>query len=142
MSCINCVNTENIVCRYRLVFRSLCAVTVYGPCLLLQESSLPFGKSCVLRGGAYLTESVFLSYGFCGLHRVTPVHRPSSSVQKDEASNSSNTMLKNVSSVLFLKESQSSLDIKNKLGTTKQTENGQLEPQSKAPAEDLALTFR
>ncbi|XP_025918349.1 roquin-1 isoform X10 [Apteryx rowi] len=38
-------------------------------------------------------------------------------------------------------ESQSSLDIKNKLGTTKQTENGQLEPQSKVPAEDLALTF-
>uniref|UniRef100_A0A493TS87 RING-type E3 ubiquitin transferase n=2 Tax=Anas platyrhynchos TaxID=8839 RepID=A0A493TS87_ANAPP len=40
-----------------------------------------------------------------------------------------------------LEESQSSLDIKNKLGTTKQTENGQLEPQSKVPAEDLALTF-
>ncbi|XP_042729000.1 roquin-1 isoform X7 [Lagopus leucura] len=38
-------------------------------------------------------------------------------------------------------ESQSSLDIKNKLGTTKQTENGQLEPQSKVPAEDLALAF-
>ncbi|XP_068273195.1 roquin-1 isoform X8 [Nyctibius grandis] len=40
-----------------------------------------------------------------------------------------------------LEESQSSLDIKNKLGTTKQTENGQLEPQSKVPAEDLTLTF-
>ncbi|XP_040421247.1 roquin-1 isoform X14 [Cygnus olor] len=40
-----------------------------------------------------------------------------------------------------LEESQSSLDMKNKLGTTKQTENGQLEPQSKVPAEDLALTF-
>ncbi|XP_021259718.1 roquin-1 isoform X7 [Numida meleagris] len=40
-----------------------------------------------------------------------------------------------------LEESQSSLDIKNKLGTTKQTENGQLEPQSKVPAEDLALAF-
>uniref|UniRef100_A0A8B9NPB9 RING-type E3 ubiquitin transferase n=1 Tax=Accipiter nisus TaxID=211598 RepID=A0A8B9NPB9_9AVES len=40
-----------------------------------------------------------------------------------------------------LEESQSSLDIKTKLGTTKQTENGQLEPQSKVPAEDLALTF-
>ncbi|XP_042675352.1 roquin-1 [Centrocercus urophasianus] len=38
-------------------------------------------------------------------------------------------------------ESQSSLDIKNKLGTTKQTENGQLEPQSKVPAEDLTLAF-
>uniref|UniRef100_A0A8C5TY53 RING-type E3 ubiquitin transferase n=1 Tax=Malurus cyaneus samueli TaxID=2593467 RepID=A0A8C5TY53_9PASS len=38
-------------------------------------------------------------------------------------------------------ESQSSLDMKNKLGTTKQTENGQLEPQNKVPAEDLALTF-
>ncbi|XP_010143790.1 PREDICTED: roquin-1-like [Buceros rhinoceros silvestris] len=40
-----------------------------------------------------------------------------------------------------LEESQPSLDIKNKLGTTKQTENGQLEPQSKVAAEDLALTF-
>uniref|UniRef100_A0A8C5TZ95 RING-type E3 ubiquitin transferase n=1 Tax=Malurus cyaneus samueli TaxID=2593467 RepID=A0A8C5TZ95_9PASS len=40
-----------------------------------------------------------------------------------------------------LEESQSSLDMKNKLGTTKQTENGQLEPQNKVPAEDLALTF-
>ncbi|XP_032553090.1 roquin-1 isoform X10 [Chiroxiphia lanceolata] len=40
-----------------------------------------------------------------------------------------------------LEESQSSLDVKNKLGTAKQTENGQLEPQSKVPAEDLALTF-
>ncbi|XP_031451397.1 roquin-1 isoform X6 [Phasianus colchicus] len=40
-----------------------------------------------------------------------------------------------------LEESQSSLDIKNKLGTTKQTENGQLEPQSKVPAEDLTLAF-
>ncbi|XP_026709537.1 roquin-1 isoform X7 [Athene cunicularia] len=40
-----------------------------------------------------------------------------------------------------LEESQSSLDIKNKLVTTKQTENGQIEPQSKVPAEDLALTF-
>ncbi|XP_027579259.1 roquin-1 isoform X10 [Pipra filicauda] len=40
-----------------------------------------------------------------------------------------------------LEESQSSLDMKNKLGTAKQTENGQLEPQSKVPAEDLALTF-
>ncbi|KAL2301665.1 hypothetical protein Nmel_011055 [Mimus melanotis] len=38
-------------------------------------------------------------------------------------------------------ESQSSLDMKNKLGTTKQTENGQLEPQNKVPAEDLTLTF-
>ncbi|KAM4896100.1 roquin-1 isoform 9-T10 [Sylvia borin] len=40
-----------------------------------------------------------------------------------------------------LEESQSSLDMKNKLGTTKQTENGQLEPQNKVPAEDLTLTF-
>ncbi|XP_029819890.1 roquin-1 isoform X9 [Manacus vitellinus] len=40
-----------------------------------------------------------------------------------------------------LEESQSSLDMKNKLGTAKQTENGQLEPQSKVPTEDLALTF-
>lgn len=38
-------------------------------------------------------------------------------------------------------ESQSSLDMKNKLGTAKQTENGQLESQNKVPAEDLALTF-
>ncbi|XP_058699376.1 roquin-1 isoform X6 [Poecile atricapillus] len=38
-------------------------------------------------------------------------------------------------------ESQSSLDMKNKLGTAKQTENGQLEPQNKVPAEDLTLTF-
>uniref|UniRef100_A0A8D0HGW7 RING-type E3 ubiquitin transferase n=1 Tax=Sphenodon punctatus TaxID=8508 RepID=A0A8D0HGW7_SPHPU len=38
-------------------------------------------------------------------------------------------------------ESQSSLDIKSKLSTSKQTENGQLEPQSKVPTEDLALTF-
>uniref|UniRef100_A0A674GP43 RING-type E3 ubiquitin transferase n=1 Tax=Taeniopygia guttata TaxID=59729 RepID=A0A674GP43_TAEGU len=38
-------------------------------------------------------------------------------------------------------ESQSSLDMKTKLGTTKQTENGQLEPQNKVPAEDLTLTF-
>ncbi|XP_015491173.1 roquin-1 isoform X9 [Parus major] len=40
-----------------------------------------------------------------------------------------------------LEESQSSLDMKNKLGTAKQTENGQLEPQNKVPAEDLTLTF-
>ncbi|XP_025052523.1 roquin-1 isoform X7 [Alligator sinensis] len=40
-----------------------------------------------------------------------------------------------------LEESQSSLDMKSKLGTSKQTENGQLEPQNKVPAEDLALTF-
>uniref|UniRef100_A0A674HJV4 RING-type E3 ubiquitin transferase n=1 Tax=Taeniopygia guttata TaxID=59729 RepID=A0A674HJV4_TAEGU len=40
-----------------------------------------------------------------------------------------------------LEESQSSLDMKTKLGTTKQTENGQLEPQNKVPAEDLTLTF-
>ncbi|XP_048352464.1 roquin-1 isoform X4 [Sphaerodactylus townsendi] len=35
-------------------------------------------------------------------------------------------------------ESQSSLEVKSKLGASKQTENGQ---QSKVPAEDLALTF-
>ncbi|XP_023787441.1 roquin-1 isoform X6 [Cyanistes caeruleus] len=40
-----------------------------------------------------------------------------------------------------LEESQSSLDMKNKLDTAKQTENGQLEPQNKVPAEDLTLTF-
>lgn len=39
----------------------------------------------------------------------------------------------------FPKESQSSLEVKSKLGASKQTENGQ---QSKVPAEDLALTFR
>ncbi|XP_065411752.1 roquin-1 isoform X10 [Chrysemys picta bellii] len=38
-------------------------------------------------------------------------------------------------------ETQSSLDMKSNLGTNKQTENGQLEPQSKVPAEDLTLTF-
>lgn len=73
---------------------------------------------------------------------MTPIYRPSSSVSKDEVPDSFKAVLKNFSSVLFLKESQSSLDIKTKLGTTKQTENGQLEPQSKVPAEDLALTFR
>ncbi|XP_050818968.1 roquin-1 isoform X6 [Gopherus flavomarginatus] len=40
-----------------------------------------------------------------------------------------------------LEETQSSLDMKSNLGTNKQTENGQLEPQSKVPAEDLTLTF-
>uniref|UniRef100_A0A8C8RA26 RING-type E3 ubiquitin transferase n=1 Tax=Pelusios castaneus TaxID=367368 RepID=A0A8C8RA26_9SAUR len=38
-------------------------------------------------------------------------------------------------------ESQSSLDMKSNLATNKQTENGQLEPQSKVPSEDLTLTF-
>ncbi|XP_075793056.1 roquin-1 isoform X3 [Pelodiscus sinensis] len=38
-------------------------------------------------------------------------------------------------------ESQSSLDMKSSLGTNKQTENGQLEPSNKVPAEDLTLTF-
>ncbi|XP_043347026.1 roquin-1 isoform X12 [Dermochelys coriacea] len=38
-------------------------------------------------------------------------------------------------------ETQSSLDMKSNLGTNKQTENGQLEPQSKVPAEDLTMTF-
>ncbi|XP_048715556.1 roquin-1 isoform X6 [Caretta caretta] len=38
-------------------------------------------------------------------------------------------------------ETQSSLDMKSNLGTNKQTENGQVEPQSKVPAEDLTLTF-
>ncbi|XP_056671545.1 roquin-1 isoform X3 [Monodelphis domestica] len=38
-------------------------------------------------------------------------------------------------------ENQSSLDMKNKLGPSKQAENGQPEPQNKVPAEDLALTF-
>ncbi|KAM9128959.1 roquin-1 isoform 2-T4 [Pangshura tecta] len=37
-------------------------------------------------------------------------------------------------------ETQSS-DMKSNLGTNKQTENGQLEPQSKVPAEDLTLPF-
>ncbi|XP_054835446.1 roquin-1 isoform X3 [Eublepharis macularius] len=37
-----------------------------------------------------------------------------------------------------LEESQSSLEVKSKLGASKQTENGQ---QSKVPAEDLAMTF-
>ncbi|XP_043377501.1 roquin-1 isoform X13 [Chelonia mydas] len=40
-----------------------------------------------------------------------------------------------------LEETQSSLDMKSNLGTNKQTENGQVEPQSKVPAEDLTLTF-
>ena len=60
MSCINCFDTENIICRYRLAFRSLCAVTVYGLCLLLQESSLPFRKCCVLRD-----EQILLSLFSC-----------------------------------------------------------------------------
>ncbi|XP_074164494.1 roquin-1 isoform X1 [Sminthopsis crassicaudata] len=38
-------------------------------------------------------------------------------------------------------ENQSSLDMKNKLGSSKQAENGQAEPQNKVPTEDLALTF-
>lgn len=73
---------------------------------------------------------------------MTAIYRLSSSSLRDEVSNSFNTLLKNFSSVLALKESQSSLDMKNKLSTTKQTENGQLEPQNKVPAEDLTLTFR
>ncbi|XP_038613926.1 roquin-1 isoform X6 [Tachyglossus aculeatus] len=40
-----------------------------------------------------------------------------------------------------LEENQSSLDMKSKLGTSKQAENGQPEPQNKIAAEDLALTF-
>lgn len=89
-----------------------------------------------------ISKSLFLSHGFCGLNCVIAIYRPSSSSVRDEASNSFNTLLKNFLSILSLKESQSSLDMKNKLGTTKQTENGQLEPQNKVPAEDLALTFR
>ncbi|XP_064132696.1 roquin-1 isoform X4 [Loxodonta africana] len=38
-------------------------------------------------------------------------------------------------------ENQCSLDVKSKLNTSKQAENGQPEPQSKVPAEDLTLTF-
>uniref|UniRef100_H0WP17 Ring finger and CCCH-type domains 1 n=1 Tax=Otolemur garnettii TaxID=30611 RepID=H0WP17_OTOGA len=38
-------------------------------------------------------------------------------------------------------ESQCSLDMKSKLNTSKQAENGQPEPQNKVPAEDLTLTF-
>ncbi|XP_038204891.1 roquin-1 [Arvicola amphibius] len=38
-------------------------------------------------------------------------------------------------------ENQCPMDMKNKLGTSKQAENGQPEPQNKVPAEDLALTF-
>lgn len=33
------------------------------------------------------------------------------------------------------------MDMKSKLNTSKQVENGQPEPQSKVPAEDLTLTF-
>lgn len=33
------------------------------------------------------------------------------------------------------------MDIKSKLNTSKQAENGQPEPQNKVPAEDLTLTF-
>lgn len=38
-------------------------------------------------------------------------------------------------------ENQCSLDVKGKLNTSKQPENGQPETQSKVPAEDLTLTF-
>ncbi|XP_066227645.1 roquin-1 isoform X1 [Saccopteryx leptura] len=38
-------------------------------------------------------------------------------------------------------ENQCSLDMKSKLNTSKQAENGQPEPQNKVPAEDLTLTF-
>lgn len=38
-------------------------------------------------------------------------------------------------------ENQCSVDIKSKLNTSKQAENGQPEPQSKVPAEDLTMTF-
>lgn len=38
-------------------------------------------------------------------------------------------------------ENQCSLDVKSKLNTSKQAENGQPEPQNKVPAEDLTLTF-
>lgn len=38
-------------------------------------------------------------------------------------------------------ENQCSLDMKSKLNTSKQPENGQPEPQNKVPAEDLTLTF-
>lgn len=89
-----------------------------------------------------ISESLFLSHGFCGLNCVTAVYKPYSLSVGDEVSSSFNMLLKNFSSVLSLKESQSSLDMKSKLGTTKQTENGQLEPQNKVPAEDLTLTFR
>ena len=50
---------------------------------------------------ADLTESVFLSHGFCGLHCMTPIYRPSSLVPKDEVSHSFNAMLNNFSSVSF-----------------------------------------
>ncbi|XP_047303062.1 roquin-1 isoform X11 [Homo sapiens] len=40
-----------------------------------------------------------------------------------------------------LEENQCSLDMKSKLNTSKQAENGQPEPQNKVPAEDLTLTF-
>ncbi|MBZ3872293.1 Roquin-1 [Sciurus carolinensis] len=39
-------------------------------------------------------------------------------------------------------ENQCSLDMKSKLNTSKQAENGQPEPQNKVPAGDLTLTFR
>lgn len=38
-------------------------------------------------------------------------------------------------------ENQCSVDMKSKLGTSKQAENGQPEPQNKVPTEDLTLTF-
>ncbi|XP_036200267.1 roquin-1 isoform X5 [Myotis myotis] len=38
-------------------------------------------------------------------------------------------------------ENQCSLDMKSKLNTSKQAENGQPEPQAKVPTEDLTLTF-
>jgi hypothetical protein len=40
------------------------------------------------------------------------------------------------------KENQCSLDMKSKLNTNKQAENGQPESQNKVPTEDLTLTFR
>lgn len=103
----------------------------------LSGNTVSWEDECVLAS--------LLSHGFCGLHCTTPIYRLSSLIPKKKVSIFFNTILKIfflLSFFFFLKESQSSLDIKNKLGTTKQTENGQLEPQSKVPAEDLALTFR
>lgn len=122
------------------VQKSVCCYSLWP--LLVVTRIIPSFWEILCPARMSISKSLFLSHGFCGLNCVTAISRPASASLRDEVSNSFNTLLKNFSSILSLKESQSSLDMKNKLGTTKQTENGQLESQSKVPAEDLTLTFR
>lgn len=111
--------------------------------LLLVRISPFFGKFCILREWTDSTESTSVSYGFCQLlcARLL-IYRRSSLASWKEVTASLYSATTLFSFIFFSKESQSSLDMKSKLGTSKQTENGQLEPQNKVPAEDLALTFR